>query len=157
MKNQLNNGRSWLRAVGIGLGVSVLTGLIMMALTRAGFSPFPKPPSLAFVEVVAGRALPLPVGLLFHTAYVTLWSVVFIHFIPKRTIKSALLFAAALWLVILFVFFPISGWGIAGLAVSPRLIPASLLSHLLFGLFLWALDTVIPSPTLIKVQTRTRA
>jgi len=33
---------------------------------------------------------------------------------------------------------------ITRLHVSPKLIPASFLPHLLFGLFLWGLDTYLP-------------
>ena len=53
---------------------------------------------------------------------------------------TALGLAAVLWVVILVVFFPLLGWGIAGLAVSPKLIVASAVPHLLFGLLLWGLD-----------------
>lgn len=49
-----------------------------------------------------------------------------------------------LWLVVLALFFPLVGWGFAGLHVRPKLIPASLLPHLLFGLLLWGLDTYLP-------------
>ncbi|WP_260293878.1 hypothetical protein [Sedimenticola hydrogenitrophicus] len=138
------NGRSWLRAISIGIGVSLLTAIIMVAVTRAGLSPFPQPPSQAFAETLLGRTLPLPVGLLFHTAYVTFWSVLFVRFFPQRNIKTAMALAGALWLVILAVFFPIVGWGFAGLQVSPKLIVTSFIPHLLFGLFLWALDSYLP-------------
>lgn len=136
--------RSWLGAIGIGFGVSILIALIMVLLLRVGLSPFPKPPSLAFAETLLGRSLPLPVGLLFHTAYVTFWSVVFIRFFRKRTFMTAMALAGALWVVILAVFFPVVGWGFAGLHVSPRLIPASLVPHVLFGVFLWALEVYLP-------------
>jgi len=138
------SGRSWPRAIGIGIGVAVLTAIVMVILTKIGVSPFPKPPSLAFAETLVGRDLPLPVGLLFHDAYVTFWCVVFVRFFPQRNIKTALALAGALWLVILAVFFPMVGWGFAGLNISPKLIPASFLPHLLFGLFLWGLDTYLP-------------
>jgi hypothetical protein len=138
------DGRSWARGVGIGVAVAILTAIVMVALLKAGVSPFPKPPSLAFAETLLGQALPLPVGLLFHTVYVTFWSVVFVCFFPRRDLKWALALAGALWLVILVVFFPIVGWGLAGLRVGPRLIPASFLPHLLFGLFLWGLDRYLP-------------
>jgi len=138
------NGRSWPRAFGIGVAVGVLTALVMLILSETGISPFPKPPSLAFAEVLLDRQLPMPVGLLFHTAYVVLWSVVFVRFFPRRNIKTALALAGALWLMLLAVFFPIVGWGFAGLHVSPKLIPASLLPHLLFGVLLWGLDKYLP-------------
>lgn len=131
---------SWPRAVGIGIIVSVLTAVIMVSALLSGLSPFPKPPSLAFAETVTGRSLPLPVGLVFHTVYVTFWSAIYLRFFPRRNIKMALGLAAFLWIVILVVFFPIIGWGRAGLAISPKLIAASFVPHLLFGLFLWGLD-----------------
>jgi hypothetical protein len=139
------DGRSWPRAVGIGLLVSIVTAAVMLMLTTAGLSPFPKPPSLAFAETVLGRSLPLPVGLLFHTVYVTFWSVIFVRYFPRRDVWTALALAAFLWLVILVVFFPVAGWGFAGVAVSPRLIPASFVPHLLFGLLLWGLDKYLPA------------
>jgi hypothetical protein len=52
--------------------------------------------------------------------------------------------AGALWLVILVLFFPVVGWGIAGLNVSSKLVPASFVPHVLFGIFLWALDKYVP-------------
>ncbi|MEA3252935.1 MAG: hypothetical protein U9Q35_15560 [Pseudomonadota bacterium] len=131
---------TWTRAIGIGLGVSILTAIVSVVLLKSGVSPFPKPPSLAFAETLLGRTLPLPVGLLFHTAYVTFWSVVFVRFFPRKNLMTALGLAAVLWVVILVVFFPLLGWGIAGLAVSPKLIVASAVPHLLFGLLLWGLD-----------------
>lgn len=137
--------RSWLRGIGIGIGVSLLTAAIMVILFKTGVAPFPEPPSLAFADTLLGRNLPLPVGLLFHTAYVTFWSVVFVRFFPVRNLAGALALAAGLWMVILIVFFPILGWGFAGLHVSPKLIPASLLPHALFGIFLWGLQRVVPA------------
>jgi len=141
---------SWLRAIGVGLGVAVLTALVMLTLLKTGISPFPKPPSLAFAETLLGRTLPMPAGLLFHTAYVIFWSVVFLRFFPKRNLKTALVLAGFLWLVILSIFFPIVGWGLAGLDISPKLIPASFMPHLLFGLLLWGLDKYLPHRSSLK-------
>lgn len=144
MTDPRRNPRFWLRAGGIGLAVAVLTGVLMLALTAARVSPFPMPPSLAFADTLVGRSLPLPVGLLFHVAYVTFWSVIFIAYFPRHDLKAALSLAGALWLVILALFFPIVGWGFAGLAVSPKLVPASFVPHLVFGLLLWAFHKYVP-------------
>lgn len=138
---------SWTRSIGIGIAVSVVTAVIMVALLRAGLSPFPKPPSLAFAETLLRQPLPMPVGLLFHTVYVTFWSVVFVRYFPRKNLLTALGLAFVLWLVILALFFPLIGWGLAGLAISPKLIPASALPHLLFGLLLWGLDRFFGKPT----------
>ncbi|MEQ5803401.1 hypothetical protein [Halomonas sp. H10-9-1] len=62
------------------------------------------------------------------------------RYFPRKTLPTALGLAAVLWVVILVVFFPVVGWGLAGLAIGPQLIPASALPHLLFGLLLWGLD-----------------
>ena len=138
--------RSWGRAVAIGLAVSVLTAVMMVSLSRSGLSPLPKPLGLAFAETLLRRDLPLPVGLLFHTAYVTFWSVLFVRFSPRRSLPVALALAAGLWLVVLLLFFPLVGWGIAGLAVSPKLIIAALMPQLLFGVLLWALNRFANRP-----------
>lgn len=143
-------GRSWLRAAGIGILVSIVTAAVMLLLTSAGVSPFPKPPSLAFAETVLGRTLPLPVGLLFHTVYVTFWSVIYVRYFPRRDIWTALGLAAVLWVVILVVYFPVVGWGLAGLSVSPKLIVASFVPHVLFGLLLWGLDKYLPEKASVE-------
>lgn len=147
MGDTRSDGRSWPRAVGIGVVVAVATAIVMLALTSIGLSPFPKPPSLAFAETLLRRQLPLPVGLFFHAAYVTFWSAIFVRYFPRRDLKAALALAGALWLVILVLFFPVVGWGFAGLNISPKLIPASFVPHLLFGLFLWGLGRYVPHAT----------
>ncbi len=50
-------GRSWAGAIGIGLGVSILTAVIMVVLLKTGVSPFPEPPSLAFAQTLLARPL----------------------------------------------------------------------------------------------------
>lgn len=144
MTDNQSSGRSWPRAIGIGIMVAVATAAVMLALTKAGASPFPAPPSLAFAKTLLHRPVPLPAGLLFHVAYVTFWSVVFVRYFPRCNLVMALTLAGALWLVMLGVFFPVVGWGLAGFRVSPKLIPASLFPHLMFGFFLWGLDKYLP-------------
>lgn len=41
-----------------------------------------------------------------------------------------------------------SPWGVAGLNVSPKLIPASFVPHFVFGLLLWGLDKYVPRAAL---------
>lgn len=132
------SGREWLKAFGVGIATGLLLSAVMVPLFKLGVSPFPKPVGLAFAETLAGRSLPLPVGLVFHLAYVSFWSMAFVVFLRDTlTLRNALILAIALWIGVLVVFFPIVGWGLLGLAVSPTLIGASLVPHLLFGLFLW--------------------
>ncbi len=134
------SGKDRLKAVGVGIGVSILTAVFMALGSRAGVSPFPKPPGLAFAETVLGRALPLPVGLLFHAVWVTAFSVLYVTlFRDALTLTRALWLGFALWILVLVFFFPVVGWGFLGLSVSPKLIVAAAISHFLFALFLWGL------------------
>ena len=79
-------------------------------------------------------------GHLGHIAYVTFWSVAFVTlFRDSLSLRNALLLALVLYILVLVVFFPVVGWGFLGLAVSPKLIVASLVPHVLFAVFLWGL------------------
>jgi len=112
----------------------------MVPAFKLGVSPLPKPLGLAFAETLLGRTFPLPVGLMFHVVYVTFWAVIYVVvFRARRTLVSALLLGLGLCLIVLVVFFPVVGWGFLGLSVGPKLIVASLVPHLLFGVFLWGL------------------
>ncbi len=129
-----------LKALGIGVLTAVLLSAIMVPAFKLGIAPLPKPPSLALAQLLFGANTPLPVGLLFHVAYVTFWSVVYVSvFRDRLTFLNALWLGLALWAVILVIFFPLFGWGFFGLAISPKLIPASLVPHLLFAVILWGL------------------
>lgn len=129
-----------IKATGIGIATALLLSAVMVPLMKLGISPMPKPLGLAFAETIIGKTLPLPVGLLFHVAYVMLWSVVYVMLFRDRlTFLNALWLGLALWVGVLVIFFPVVGWGFFGLAVSPKLIPASLMPHVLFAVFLWGL------------------
>lgn len=129
--------RSLWRGVTLGFVNGILLSLIMVPAFLAGLPPMPEPPSLAFAEDLLGEGLPMPEGLLFHVAHVTFWSAVWVAWdYPRLRFTTALALGLALWLVALAVFFPINGWGSLGFAVSPMLIPAALVPHLLFALFL---------------------
>ena len=132
--------KEWLKALGVGITTAILLSVVMVPALKLGISPLPKPLGLAFAETVLGRALPLPVGLLFHVAYVTFWSVAFVVlFRNSLSFGKALLLALVLWIGVLVVFFPVVGGGFLGLGISPKLIVASLVPHLLFAAFLWGL------------------
>ncbi len=134
------SAREWWKAFGVGIVNGLLLSAVMVSAFKSGVSPLPKPVGLAFAETVLGGPLPLPVGLAFHLAYVTFWSMAFVAFLrDSLTLRNALALALALWIGALVVFFPIIGWGFLGLAISPKLIVASLVPHVLFGVFLWGL------------------
>jgi hypothetical protein len=134
------DSRILIRGAALGVVNGVLLSLIMVPAFLAGIPPMPEPPSLAFAEAVLGEGLPMPVGLLFHLAYVTFWSAVWVAWdYPRLRLATAAGLAALLWIVALVIFFPINGWGLLGLGVSPKLIPGALVPHVLFAVFLWGL------------------
>ena len=132
------------KAGGVGVVTALLLSAVMVPAMLSGLSPMPKPLGLAFAETLLGRALPLPVGLLFHIVYVTVWSVAYVSlFREALSLTKALALAGLLWIAVLMIFFPIVGWGFLGLAVSPKLIVASLVPHVLFAVFLWGLCRIV--------------
>ncbi len=137
----------WLKALGVGIATAVLLSAVMVPALKLGISPLPKPLGLAFAETVLQRPLPLPVGLLFHIVYVTFWSAAFVvMFRNSLSLRNALFLGAALWGLVLVVFYPVVGWGFLGLAVSPRLIVAAFVPHVLFSMFLWGLCRIAFAP-----------
>src|SRR6056297_1204130 len=109
----------WGMALGLGIANGVILSVIMIAMKQMGASPLPRPLGLAFAETILGRTLPLPVGLLFHLAYVTFWSMAFVVlFRDSLSFRNALLLAGVLWVGVLVVFFPIVGWGLFGMSVG---------------------------------------
>jgi len=135
--------REALTAFAIGVANALLLSAVMVPAFRLGIAPMPAPPSLALARLLLGPGVPLPVGLLFHVAYVTAWSMAYVALVRDRpTVWTALGLGLALWVVVLVVFFPLFGWGFLGLGVGPTLIPASLVPHLLFAVILWGLCRV---------------
>lgn len=118
---------------------------------QTGLSPLPGPLALAFAQTIfAAEGLPLVTRLLFHTAWTTSWTVIFVVvFRNNPSFLKALGLGLTLWLVVLMVFFPIVGWGLLGLAQSPALIVGSLVPHLLFAVLLWAGCRLLYPPRLV--------
>ncbi len=132
------------KAGGVGVVTALLLTAVMVPAMKFGLSPMPKALGLAFAETVLGRALPLPVGLLFHIAYIAFWSIIFVGlWRDGLSLIKALLLGGVLWVAVLVVFFPVVGWGFLGLAISPKLIVASFVPHVLFAVFLWGLCRVV--------------
>jgi hypothetical protein len=70
--------REWWRAVGVGIATAVILAVLNVIAVTSQVSPLPKPLGLAFAETLFGHSLPRPVGLLFHLAWVTFFSVVYV-------------------------------------------------------------------------------
>jgi hypothetical protein len=130
----------WGKTRAIGLAVAVVTGGVMFLGMKTDVSPLPKPVGLAFAETLLGSGLPLPIGLLFHAVWVMLFSALYVVlFRDGLTFMRAFWLAFALWLLTLVFFYPAVGWGFFGLFVTPMLIVAAAVPHLLFAFVLWGL------------------
>ena len=137
-------GSELAKAGGVGVVTALLLTGVMVTAMKFGLSPMPKPLGLAFAETVLGRALPLPVGLLFHILYVAFWSIAYVSlFRDTLSLTNALVLGGFLWIAVLLIFFPVVGWGFLGLTVGPKLIVASLVQHVLFAVFLWGLCRIV--------------
>jgi hypothetical protein len=138
--NECIDSRDIFKAIGIGIATALILSAMLITAMKVGVSPMPKPVSLAFAERLLGRDLPLPVGLAFHVAWVTLFSVVYVAmFRHTMTFLRALGLAAVLWLVQQLLFFPFIGWGFFGLAIGPQLAIGSAVPHVMFAVILYAL------------------
>src|SRR5690348_9749404 len=134
------NGKQYLKAVGVGVLTSLILSAIMITGFKTGVSPMPAPVSLAFAQALVGAKLPLPVGLLFHVAWVTLWSVVYVALFRERlTLGRAAGLAVFLLALMYIVFFPFIGWGLLGMAVGPKAVVGGFITHALFTVIVWAL------------------
>lgn len=134
---KLSTPDTW-RALAVGLIAAVATGAFMLILTKLGISPFPKPLALAFAAALVGHPVPLPIGLVFHLVYVTFWGFAYVYlFRNALTLLNATWLGLVLWAFVLVLFFPYVGWGFFGLAIGPKLIIGSLITHALFVLFVW--------------------
>lgn len=133
--------KDWSKAIAVGLINGIALAAILISTLKSGVSPMPAPLGLLFADTLFGRHLPVPVGIAFHLAYVTFWSVIFIVFFrPKLKFSSVVLLAAGLWIFALLAFAPFVGWGFFGMVVGPRIAIGLLVNHALFALFLWGLS-----------------
>lgn len=140
MKVHRLSGKDFLKAIGVGVLTSVILSAIMVTALKTGVSPMPAPVALVFAQTLFGSELPLPVGLLFHVAWTTFWSVAYVVlFWEHLSFGRAAGLAALLLALALLVFFPYIGWGFLGLGVGPQAIVGAVMTHALFAIVLWAL------------------
>jgi hypothetical protein len=134
------SGKQYAKAIGVGILTSLILSAIMVTGLKTGVSPLPAPVALVFAQTLLGTKVPLPVGLLFHVAWVTFWSVVYVAlFRDDLSLGRAAGLAAFLLALALVVFFPFIGWGFLGLAEGPKVIVGAVVTHVLFAVVLWAL------------------
>jgi len=87
--------------------------IMMFGIHGAGVAPFNLPPSAAFLERIGMNVGPLP--LLVHFGYGAVGSVALVAVWGRdASVRSGLVLASGLWLIMMVVYSPLIGWGVFG-------------------------------------------
>jgi len=123
------------RAEFVKAGVAGLIGGIIMFIPMiylvnvAGVAPFNMPPSAAFATAL-GINFAAPVAPVLHFLYAILGGLVYlVVFRDSLTVTNALVLAGVMWLIMMFIYSPVIGWGVFGFGDAQAL-PASDPMHL---------------------------
>lgn len=125
------------RGFGWGIVATIAMSALMLAATATGLSPLPEPvPKALAATLLGGVGPPLlivaAVGLHFTIGGVGGASAAYL----ERSRRAGLGVALGLWVLMQLAVFPLVGWGVFGIAVSPKLAVATLVLHLVYGLAL---------------------
>lgn len=109
----------------------MLTGMI------SGISPIPQPIPAAIIESILGT-LPKPVlmilGMGAHFMYGGIGGLIlFKTSREKHQILQGLAWGIILWLIMHLAVLPLIGWGFFASAMDSKIIPATLVLHLIYG------------------------
>lgn len=134
-----------IRGFGYGVVATIAMSVLMLLAVVSGLSPMPQPVPKAVVAQLFGSGLPKPllvalaIGL--HLGYGGLFGAILARIVRPVTIVEGLALGIGLWLLMQVTFLPFLGWGLFGIAITPRIAVATLGLHLVYGGVLgWALD-----------------
>ncbi|MGE0231799.1 MAG: hypothetical protein AB7O39_00950 [Flavobacteriaceae bacterium] len=134
----------WMKALIVGLATATVLAAVIVPSIMGGLARFPKPIAQAVAETLLDREVSLAGGMIFHFLFITACSVAIIAILRHRlTLPVALGLGLLLWLVVIFVFAPLSGWGALGMDEAPEFFIASFVPNVLFGPVLWALHRLV--------------
>ncbi|MFB6098952.1 MAG: hypothetical protein ABEK84_07570 [Salinibacter sp.] len=127
-----------------GVGATVAMSIPMTIGMATGVAPMPEPIPKALVTLVFGAGLPAPLLMALsagsHLGYGGVFGAVLARFFPEAGLKEGLVLGVLLWLVMEVVVLPTLGWGVFGVAVTPKIAVATLVLHLIYGATLgWGL------------------
>lgn len=140
----------WFKVALTGMvGSLVMFLLMMLGIHGTGIAPFNIPPSAAFLTNLGLAIGPLP--LFVHFGYGAFWSILLVYLFKEKTnIKKGLGLSLVAWLIMMFIYSPIIGWGLFGfgnahmmdpsnplyLESGPKYLISTLTLHLIFGLII---------------------
>ena len=126
---------------GWGLVATLAMSIVMVIGFVTGVSPMPKPIPAAIVGKVVGGVLgggiPHPAIIVLavasHFAYGGFWGAVLAALTRPVTLWKGLGLGIFLWLLMGMVALPFLGWGLFGLGITPQIVVATLVLHLVYG------------------------
>lgn len=123
--------------ISFGLVATFFMTLIMLTGMASGQSPIPQPIPAAIAKTIMGP-LPKPVlmvsGMIAHFAYGALAGLLFFTICKNgHEIWKGLGWGFLLWLIMQVIFLPLIGWGLFAGEVNIKVIPATLILHLVYG------------------------
>lgn len=134
-------------ALGFGWGVvaTIAMSVLMVLGVITGISPMPTPIPAAIVSEVFGGGVPQPlilfVAAVSHLAYGGIWGAILAALTRPVTIWKGIGLGVFLWLLMQIAVLPFLGWGLFGVAITPRIAGATLILHLVYGITLgWLVD-----------------
>lgn len=128
-----------------GLLGTLVMSLIMLIGMGAGISPIPEPIPAAIAEGIlgdAGRPVIMGFAIITHFGYGAFWGMVLFSWLQtKGNMWHGLGWGGMLWLIMQVTVLPALGWGMFGVAVTPKIAVATLALHLAYGGILgWGLN-----------------
>jgi len=124
---------------GIIYGVlgTLFMSVVMLIGIRTGMSPIPEPIPAAIAKGLLGSA-PKPVILGFaivsHFGYGAFGGSVLFNWVKTNgNIWHGLGCGLMLWLIMELIVLPLLGWGVFGIAITPKIAVATLVLHLIYG------------------------
>lgn len=120
-----------------GLIATFCMTLVMLTGMLSGLSPIPEPIPAAIMKWLFGP-LPQPAlmisGMIAHFLYGGIAGLLlFVIAKEQKPILQGLAWGILLWLIMHLVVLPLIGWGFFGGAMNPKIVPATLILHLIYG------------------------
>lgn len=139
----VSSARLW-RGFGWGVAATVVMSIPMMIGMASGVAPMPEPIPKALVKLVLGTALPAPLLMAAsagsHLAYGGASGALLVCLYPDAGRWAGLGMGGFLWFVMQVAVLPLLGWGLFGMALTPKIALATLVLHLIYGATLgWGL------------------
>lgn len=141
--------RFW-RGFGWGVVATVVMSALMILSIVTGVSPMPRPIPVAIFGRLTGGGLPQPLIIVLavgaHLAYGGFWAGVLASRARRVSLAGGVALGVFLWLLMQLFVLPYLGWGLFGVAQTPKIAVATLVLHLVYGLTLGALGGRIETP-----------